>query len=581
MNVVNPSISQSENGAGYRLHLAIPDDPVNPDTDIVLNPSFLATFLREGRRFAKNHPDPYPDDEALEKARFDVTELANALVENWAQRLNKEHDRNWSVDFWRMLILPWVCEMTQRVYARWRIFEEIAAKNASGTAYIRTLEDVERWAFPNVQTLQKYLFKDETFAWWIDSVVLNARQDERFELQPVEIAPSAMNLAGGPGPAPIAGWRRLKLVIGHTDLIGARYGGILLALYANLLRGRRRPEKMQPPVSPDWPTRFPTSLLSAIDKILKATVPRTYWEDYRELEAVGRAFKYRAGRVRVGTIDYWNDAEKIVAAMAREDGEVFAIAQHGGFYGQMRYNVLATEGEYRYGRFLTWGFDRHDDYDADLVPLPSPMLTRIRDTHRDTNGDMLLVGDPIRFGVTRIAPQPRGVRWLDYCDDMLRYLNGLAPAVISETKFRPYANAETDISDEHIVENFPDVGRVEGNLHARMTRCRLLQLCSPNTTMIIAMAANVPLLAFWRPEFFTLSKSAEPYFDRLRDAGILFETPETAAAKANEVWENPTEWWNSTEIQSARREWNERFARTARLWWAPWVREIWRMSRAA
>ena len=567
--------------AGYRLHLTISDDRVNPDKDVVLDPSLLAKLMRERCQFKRPHPDPYPDDQSLETARADVTDLVNATVEIWALHLNKQHDRDWSVDFWRMLILPWICEITQRVHARWRVFDEIAADTADGPIRVRTMAGIERWAFPDLRELQKYLFEDATFGWWIDSVVLAARNDIQLEMEPVEIDISVSAFTGRPAPVPVTGMRKFKLSLGHTDIIGARYAGIVLALYANLLPGRGRAGKMQPPVSPERRKSFPASLLSALDTILQATVPRTYWDDYEALEAVGRQFRYRSGRVRVGTIDYWNDTEKIVAAMGREAGEKLAIAQHGGFYGQMRYNILATEGEYRYGRFFTWGFDRHDDYDADLAPLPSPMLTRVANTHRETNSELIIVADPIRFGVTRIAPQPRGLRWLDYCDDTVRYLGALSEAPLRCTFFRPYANAQTDISDEHIVENFPEIGRVEGDLHARMMNCKLLQLCSPNTTMIMAMAANVPLLAFWRPEFFTLSKTAMPYFDRLRDVGVLFDTPEAAAAQANAIWENPTEWWCGSDIQSARREWCDRFARTDRFWLAPWMREIWRLARTA
>ena len=574
-----PGPRQDANPAGFRIHLAASTEPVNPDVDVVLDPALLAMLMRSGHRFKRHHPDPYPDDEGLEAARVDVTELVNATVIDWAHRLNKRHDRDWSVDFWRMLILPWMCEIIQRVHARWTVFEQVANATSEGSIYVNTADGIDRWRFPDLKTLQKYLFEDSTFGWWIDSVVLAARRDSVFHLEPVGIDPAVTIFPAGFGPEPIKGLRRFKLMLGHTDIIGARYGGILLAIFANLLPGGNRPQIMQPTVRPNWREKFPASLLAAIDTVLTATIPRTYWEDYEKLEAVGRSFKYRAGRVRLGTVDYWNDAEKIIAGLGREAGEQIVIAQHGGFYGQMRYNVLATEGEYRYGRFFTWGFDRHDEYEADLVPLPSPLLNRIADRHQDRNGKLVLVGDPIRFGVTRIAPQPRGIRWLDYCDDTLHYLRDLDAGPLSQTLFRPYANAQTDISDEHIAENFPDVGRLEGDLHSNMINCRLLQLCSPNTTMIIAMVANVPLLGFWRPEFFTLSKSAEPYFDRLREAGILFDSPGSAANQANAIWENPTEWWAGSEIQAARREWVDRFARSGRFWLVPWMREIWRTTR--
>ena len=562
---------------GSRLHLVRSDDIIDSERDIVFD---VGIQLEQGRTFAVPVPDPYPDDASLEEARKNVTDLVNASTDDWAHRLNDRHNRTWSADFWRMLILPWQCEMIQRVHARWIALEKIAASApAAGSIQVRTLVGINRWPFDCLQSFQTSLIRDPTFNWWIDSTLLAAMADPAFVCEETEwdtATPLPLPVARS---APIGRGRRLKLRLGHTDIIGTRFGGLLLALYANLLPRRGGSRPMQPAVEGGWEERFAPRMLEALNVILMATVPRTYWEDFEKLEAVGETFRYRTGRLRVGTIDYWNDQEKIVAAFAREAGEKFVIAQHGGFYGQMRYNVLATEGEYRYGRFFTWGFDVHDDYDSQLVAVPSPYLTRFSDRHSGKGDGLILVGDPIRFGITRIAPKPRNAQWLSYCDDTVQYLDRIDPAPRTDTLFRPYVNTATDITDEYVAARFPEIGRVTGDLHTRMLGCRLLTLCSPNTTMIVAMAANVPMVAFWRPEFFSLSATALPYFNRLRDVGILHDSPLAAAAKTNERWENPDEWWRHPDRQAARHEWVNRFARTHRFWWVWWMKELWRAAR--
>lgn len=573
-----PDLTRVRSGESLRLHLiggGRDDNSVDIETDIISNRKILADYAWLEHLSVKGTPEPYPSEAALEVARSDVTGLINALVNVWANRLNIQHNTEYSVDFWRMLLLPWLCEIVQRIHARWRSMELIAAEHAAGSVQVRTIETNHLWTFEDVRSFQEHLYHHNNFGWWLDSVLLDHLNSPTFEIEVMGVDPKlpvAKRSASGIGR--IGFLRRFKLAIGLTDVIGARYWGLFLAIYASIIGGRERRKNMQPPTPPNWHRTFPTGFLEATDQILTATIPKTYTDNFGTLETLGRSFRYRKGRVRIGTIDYWNDEEKIVAAFAREAGENFAVTQHGGFYGQMRYNILATEGEYKYGSFFSWGFDKHDDYNADFIPLPSPYLAKLRDRHRPRNNELIIVGDPIRFGVTRIAPQPRGVEWLNYCSDTTAFLSVLDDETLDNTVFRPYANAQTDITDEHIIRDFPQVGRLEGDLHSRMCSCRLLVLCSPNTTMILAMAANVPMIAFWRPEYFSLSRTAEPFFEELRNAGILFHSPLEAASAVDAVWKRSSEWWNHPVRQLARQNWTRQFARCDRNWQWAWIREI-------
>ena len=58
------------------------------------------------------------------------------------------------------------------------------------------------------------------------------------------------------------------------------------------------------------------------------------------------------------------------------------------------------------------------------------------------------------------------------------------------------------------------------------------------------------------PAMVTLKPVAAPFFDELRSAGILFDSPEAAARKANEVWPDVQGWWQQEHIRDVR----QRFA---------------------
>jgi putative transferase (TIGR04331 family) len=66
---------------------------------------------------------------------------------------------------------------------------------------------------------------------------------------------------------------------------------------------------------------------------------------------------------------------------------------------------------------------------------------------------------------------------------------------------------------------------------------------------------------FWNPCYFELRESAQPHFDRLADAHIFHDTPESAAQHVHQIWDDVAGWWRQADVQEARRAFCERYAR--------------------
>ena len=78
------------------------------------------------------------------------------------------------------------------------------------------------------------------------------------------------------------------------------------------------------------------------------------------------------------------------------------------------------------------------------------------------------------------------------------------------------------------------------------------------------LSANYPTIVFWNPDHWELRESAKPLFDVLMDVGIFHDTPQSAATKVNEIYEDVQSWWMLTETQKARKIFCDRFANTSR-----------------
>ena len=71
---------------------------------------------------------------------------------------------------------------------------------------------------------------------------------------------------------------------------------------------------------------------------------------------------------------------------------------------------------------------------------------------------------------------------------------------------------------------------------------------------------NIPTIIFWDPNLNEIRPSAEKYFNKLFEAGILFYNPEDASKKVNEIWNNIDEWWYNNKTQQARKIFCSKFA---------------------
>jgi len=88
------------------------------------------------------------------------------------------------------------------------------------------------------------------------------------------------------------------------------------------------------------------------------------------------------------------------------------------------------------------------------------------------------------------------------------------------------------------------------------------------------MAANVPTIIYLSPDLMKPREEAEPYFNPLRRCGVIHDSPEAAAEHLNYIHHNIEGWWNSGDVQDARKIWVRQFARTDSFWWWRWMIQL-------
>ena len=94
-----------------------------------------------------------------------------------------------------------------------------------------------------------------------------------------------------------------------------------------------------------------------------------------------------------------------------------------------------------------------------------------------------------------------------------------------------------------------------------LEKCRIHVSDHLATTFLEGLAVNKPTILFWDKNIHRLRPEAEPYYDELYSAGILYHSPEEAAAAVSNVYDDIESWWNDKARQKVVSRFCERFAR--------------------
>ena len=141
-----------------------------------------------------------------------------------------------------------------------------------------------------------------------------------------------------------------------------------------------------------------------------------------------------------------------------------------------------------------------------------------------------------------------------------RFISSLSKESYKKLIYRFHYNFGKN--EQKIIKNlFPQI-RIstredKSHFYSMMFNSSIIIATSNYTSFIQTFIINHPTMILWPEEFNALPKSVSPYFELLKEAGILYYSPEQCADKLNNIINNPLEWWLSDNVQSAKEKFCE------------------------
>ena len=549
-----------------RLFLSTVSDDFNPQIDIALGEW---CFAGKEEIWPEWHQQEFytPFNNFLDRGKqADATRwLAHQLISDLASELNVRHGTEYSIEFWHRQLINWTLHLVQGSWKLYKLLEHTVEIYGDKTLEIQIIGPSHITSIDSSFQFIINLFENRLFTWSILSEITKELAPLNWNLIEVKKIDKLESVQ--------LSFDKLRPHFHNVSGVRRRVDAPFVALMSLLCWIKRPVQKthfIQPVIIPANP--FPAKFLQVIKRLMELTIPKTFTDNFIDLDAKIKSRPRRPGSIRLGGVQLNSDSDAFESAHSLLAGEKVISVQHGGAYGwNDRFDQIA-EVEYSLSAFITWGWSQHSDYRGTFLPLPCPMLSRKK--YKRKNSNLLFVGTVMYAFNPRLDQYPPPI---NYRTDKLNLLNHIKPKVRKNIVYRQY-NPVKHFSDYQYIKNkFPEISVLTEDMWDNMLTCKLMVFDHPSTSLCQALAWNIPTVVFWNHDEWSHNTDGEKLFYALKEAGILFDSHSDAAKQINEIWDNVEDWWNSKNVQSARKKWTNSFAHSSRFWWIYWLKAAWQL----
>lgn len=533
-------------------------------------------------------PYHWDDRKKLHNDYNGLSFLYESAMTSLAEKFNEVHGVNHSLRYWRVLIGPWLGYFIQMLFDRWYMLRRALA--CCELDSVRVIKREEGDGIPNDMADFTSMFVEDDWNEIICGQILSFMSKPAVNVEQVSIYGNLRTAGTGFDSKSVrTGLKeRLARIVASfypvltrpneyffiSSYLGIKQDFLLQIKLGQIPKLWRSPALQRFRYSATarrWSLNLPvtqmaedwTDFQALVSSLVPKHVPTAYLEGYPAMKKMAKDLAWPRRPKLIFTSICWNsdDLFKIWAAEKVEKGVPLILGQHGGNYGVALHNFNEELQISISDHFLTWGWE--DSAQQKLKSIGILKGFGDRKIQHDKTGKALLVEFIMpRYSYHMFSIPVAAGQWKEYFGDQCRFVNALPEELRRELLVRlPKVDfGYSQSSRWHSC--FPDIELDAGArpMLELLKQARIYISTYNATTYLESLSLNFPTLIFWNPGHWELREEVQPYFELLKAAGIFHETPESAARKMAEVWDDVDGWWYDLKTQKAREVFCERFA---------------------
>ena len=316
--------------------------------------------------------------------------------------------------------------------------------------------------------------------------------------------------------------------------------------------------------------------LKKVEEIIAHLFPKSFLENFTT--NYNKALKKVDLSLKFDSVMRYIYSEVFEEALNLSLGKVVCMAQHGSGYTTCNlYMANATEFIVNY--FFCWGIVQPpNNFRCNFFFAPSPMLSKLKNRHKNTQDHLVFVGtyiNPLWDGI--LYCNPSGYR--NYILSKKKFFDSIDKKIYHKLLYKLCPNNGLKYFDEKkfISELFPDLSILPSDclLEKKLKTCKIVIMDHlDGTTFYKAMVCNTPIIVYDAFNWLGFFEEAKKTFNELRKVGIIYGDVIDCVDFLNNNWDTIDQWWNSVEVQSVRMNFLNKYANTSKNYYWEWIKII-------
>lgn len=510
----------------------------------------------------------WDDRTQFEKDYYYLRILSEKILTDLASKLNKLHRVNYSVQYWKIIVMPWLNMFVQITFERWVQLVKAFNDYSIDEVYIDP-NGLSDFVPTNKTDFVSNIISDE-WNYKLYSEIINYQNKDNNKLKylykpiTIENKNKVNNTFSYKSKIQNKIKRIIDFVLKSNNSIAITDIGISASDKLKLIIKKRQNlfQVDEAPIIEEKSEEMRHWKLDLIPNdefenflvdFIPNQIPIAYIEAYVSIKGANEKFykDYNPYKI-VATDVYYNEFLKNLIAIKKESGCKLIIPQHGGSYGLYKWSINEDYELDIADEFISWGWQK--DNSTVINPLGLLKTNPFNNWKKNESDQILLVlGAWPRYSY-KLGSEPVGGQWEKYINDQIDFISRLDINVRSKLIVKLHSKDYGWNIDQRILDKFPAI-KITKNVPIQDSLDVKLVICTYNgTTFLETLSNHVPTIIFWDEAFWEIRDNALEHINSLKKAGIFHNSSLSVANFINKNESDIEMWWNSTDVIQVRNE---------------------------
>jgi len=510
------------------------------------------------------------DREKLFKDHSYLESLNEDMLTGLTSFLNKFHGVEKPAHYWRIIIGPWLLAYVSVIWDRWEAVSLAIDLDDELETFV--LERALKRVIPKDFTSFREALDSDSWNHTIFASILNERASSKIEVTsldthlPIEITLPTLHLTFRqkflPALARFAdscfqkfSSKTKKILFFHSyfprkHLLYFYFKLGLFPLWHSALKQKiYYPDAVNREDLTFHGLKVNNNFESYLCKSIISDIPIAYLEGYKDLFILSKTLA-SAGVIFTANAYIGNELFKVWSAGQVLSGSKLIISAHGGALAE-RYDMFNHEDKIANSR-VVWG---KEWLDSQTRMPPNKIHFKIKNYHQHTK-ILFIDYEATRYGY-RCVSVPIGPLVLKVFENNMHFLQSLDQKLICNLKIRPKSLGSWETKLRYKDSFGANSISKEPTILKDMQSSKVIICSYPQTAFAEAMYSGIPTILLLTKNYWEFQLIYDDLLEELERVKILHFNPLDAAKHLAEIYPNPQIWWESSDVLSARKKFNE------------------------